>query len=105
MKTFAALASSIGLFAAASPAFADDVAFSYKRSELSSAAAVAALHHRLERKAVSACYLDEKASLVVRSARKKCAESLADELVAGIDNARLTALHEERHADRLADSR
>ena len=105
MKMFAALAPAIFLFAAAPPAFASDVSFSYRPGELSSARTVAALYDRLVRKAESACNLNERAGLGVLAARKECVASLTADFVAGVDNSLLTALHEERHADRFADNR
>ncbi|HNR77608.1 MAG TPA: UrcA family protein [Parvularculaceae bacterium] len=106
MKSLAiAFISAAVLALAASPAFAGDVEFAYSRDDLASSARIAALYERIEEKADRACNVYQNSGLFAVDYKKACAEAVTAELVSGVDNERLTALHEAQHGDRLATSR
>ncbi|MCB2098259.1 MAG: UrcA family protein [Parvularculaceae bacterium] len=88
-----------------SAAFASDVEFTYSRADLASSSRIAALYERIEEKADKACNVYQNSGLFAVDYKKACAAVLTEELVDGIDNERLTALHEAQNADRLATNR
>lgn len=104
MKTLVSAASLLASALVSAPAFADDVAFSYSASELRSSSSISALYERMEEEVSDACDLYENSGLLGVQYKKACMRELLDELVAGIDNSALTALHEERHSARFAEN-
>lgn len=102
MKILIPAASLFATALAVGPVFANDVAFSYSASELRSSSSISALYERMEEKVSNACALYENSGLLGVEYQKACTRELLDELVAGIDNSALTALHEERHSARFA---
>lgn len=105
MKSLAIAVIPAALLIASTPAFAGDVAFSYGRADLASSARIAALYERIEEKAAAACGIYQNSRLFARAYEESCVADLTADLVGGIDNERLTALHEAQHRDRLATSR
>ena len=103
MKTLAIISTALAF--AASPAFAGDVSFSYNRSDLASSARVAALYERIEEKADAACGVYQNSRLFGIAYEKSCSAAVMSEIVAGIDNERLTSLHETQHHERVANNR
>lgn len=108
MKTFAKRFFSAAALASATlagaPAFAGDVDFAYSASEMRNSAAISDLYERIEEKAWRACAVYENSGLLGIAYQRACAADLMADFVDGIDNAKLTALHEERHGARLAES-
>lgn len=98
---FPPLAAALTLIAA--PAFADDVAFAYSPSDLSTSASLAALYARIEKKAWRACGLYERSGLWGVEFQEACAADLVEDFVGEIDHPALTALHEDRLGDRYAE--
>ncbi len=92
----------IAAAAAVGPAAADDVSFAFSRSDLASSSAVSGLYEKIRERSDSACSLYQNSGLLGVEYRKACASALTDELIAGIDDQRLTSLHEERHSARFS---
>jgi UrcA family protein len=101
-KRFASAAALGSMLFSAAPALADDVEFSYAASDLQSSASVAALYERLADKAWRACALYRGSGLWGLHYQVACAEDLMTDFVEGIDDAGLTALHEQQEGERFA---
>lgn len=104
MPSFIAKFAAAAMIAAslAVPASANDVSFAFSRSDLASASAVSALYEKIEARSSSACALYQNSGLLGVAYQEACASALMNELIAEIDDQRLTSLHEERHSARLA---
>lgn len=74
--------------------FGGEVPFKFQTHELETSGGVANLYSRLQRKAEVACTTAGARPMTVRRLEQKCIDQLTDELVANIDHARLSALHE-----------
>jgi UrcA family protein len=106
MKTPAIIfVSAIALAALPGRASAGELEFRYAAGELSSAAGIAALYDRLGDRAADACDIYQNSGLLRLEYRDACAAELTDEIVAKIGDGALVALHERRHAERLATGR
>jgi UrcA family protein len=101
-KRFASAAALGAILAGAGTAFAEDIEFSYAASDLRSSASVAALYERLADKAWRACALYRGSGLWGLRYQVACAEDLMTDFVEGIDDAGLTALHEQQEGERFA---
>ena len=108
MKTLAiSLTAAVALLAAAPPASADeDVDFAFKKSELTSKASIESLYDRMVKRAELACGdRGPNIGLYRIKYRQACVSDLVGDFVAAADSSSLTALHEQRHNERFADSR
>ncbi|MCB2112184.1 MAG: UrcA family protein [Parvularculaceae bacterium] len=103
MKTLAIVSTVLAI--AATPCFAGDVSFSYNRSDLASSARVAALYERIGKKADAACGIYQNSRLFAVAYEESCVAAVTSEIVAGIDNDRLTSLHETQVHNRVAANR
>lgn len=102
MKTIAAIFTAAAI---ATPAFADNVEFSYSKSDLATSSAIASLYERIVDKADRACNSGVASSVEERRISDECAAGLTAQLVDKVDSAQLTALHEKRRSERVAASR
>lgn len=93
-KTISTIAASIAICAAMSAtASAKDIAFAYKPHELQSVAGATAVYNRLENRVERACRSQSRSPVWGKQNRSECADRLTNEIVAAIDNARLSQAH------------
>lgn len=91
MRIFIPLALAAGLFgAAASPAAADYVNFTYEASELSTESGAHAVYDRLSARAERLCRVPDG---IIKSVETECSEGLKHDWVVAINDARVTELH------------
>lgn len=102
MRTFAIFAAASVLLAS-SPAFADEVKFTYTPNDLATKASVEALYERIEGKAKRVCGVYLRADIQQTLAAKACAAALISDLVAKIGNSALIAEHENNQAYAMND--
>ncbi|MBY0420955.1 MAG: UrcA family protein [Parvularculaceae bacterium] len=85
--------------AVSAPASAETMKFRYNSYELQSDSSLQAVHVRLMKQALRACYPGARVPLRLLQVQKECAASLADDVVQKIGDQRLTALHGQATAD------
>ena len=111
MKTFvvrplASLIAAFSLTLVAVPARAgDDVDFAYSAHELDNSTSVTKLYARMTDEALNACDVYQNSGLFGVAYREACAAALMDDLIAGVGDSGLTALHDERQGARFAGER
>jgi UrcA family protein len=76
--------------------------FSYKESELQSAASVRGLYKRIANRAESACGVNDTRALYAKKVAAQCEAGLVEDWIAGIDDPRLNRMHAQYGKSQIA---